>query len=548
MSHLFGIELKKALEHAVSFSSSVSLGDFSAISVEDSSLTLAGSFVLSTEFGVILGADDTKGLKIASDISKDSCTSSNENLNFDIILYHDNDAPVIHEISVNQCVVDVAGRVEMVKNRVNAVVSEEDVTVSLVGVSSLVLAFNPHWSKVELYVFEENIYGLRNSTQKKSGYHVANGATALEVSLGLSGGATANARVLDTIEVSASIDASIEGSLKFDAGTSGQLVPLDTWFSNFRSMLNASDEFHDPDFATAIISMDGSFVASINVREPFALDLPLSLDGSFVEPFELDLLNVSAVTSNRPEIQFDIDLPNIRDIKKLSFGEIVKLLQQALEFLVGDSENGDTVESCSGGLLGNPVFTYKIPILGFSACEFIGDLEIVVDAVDQLVNDCNECEDPDAPKSSFSTLETKLKTLLQDTVGGAPNVTFTPFSDDIRSSLDLDIELTWSFLEARQLNIDLAGIFEGMDLDEDLKMFAKGLVALDDSGGTEIEGGISFSLGIGLEYIKEVETIIPYIRGITGIAITFSANAIAEFQVSIGALSATVDVKAEIDN
>lgn len=35
--------------------------------------------------------------------------------------------------------------------------------------------------------------------------------------------------------------------------------------------------------------------------------------------------------------------------------DAVKLLKLALEFLVGNEEDGDTVESCSGGLLGKEV-------------------------------------------------------------------------------------------------------------------------------------------------------------------------------------------------
>ena len=54
---IFGIQIEKAFQHAVSFSSSVSLGDFSTVSVEDSSLVIGGSFMLSDEFGVILGPD-----------------------------------------------------------------------------------------------------------------------------------------------------------------------------------------------------------------------------------------------------------------------------------------------------------------------------------------------------------------------------------------------------------------------------------------------------------------------------------------------------------
>ena len=179
-------------------------------------------------------------------------------------------------------------------------------------------------------------------------------------------------------------------------------------------------------------------------------------------------------------------------------------MQLALGFLVGDRENGDTIESCSGGLLGTEIFgeqifTYNIPILGFSICEFASEIQILVDAIDQLV----ENSDPDAPTSTFSVLETKLNSLLQDAVGGSPNLVFTPSSDNIRSSLDIDLTLQWSLPDALQLNIDLASILEGMDLDEDLKNFVKGFVAFE-GGLTELVGEISFHLGVGLEYNKLV--------------------------------------------
>lgn len=54
-------------------------------------------------------------------------------------------------------------------------------------------------------------------------------------------------------------------------------------------------------------------------------------------------------------------------------------------------EEGDTVETCSGGLLGKEifkekVFLYKIPIIGISGCEFAGFLQVIVNAVDKIVN------------------------------------------------------------------------------------------------------------------------------------------------------------------
>eukprot|EP00956_Cyclotella_meneghiniana_P029717 scaffold72860_cov51-Cyclotella_meneghiniana.AAC.1 len=274
-SFLFGIEFSKSFEYDVSFSSSISLGDFSSISVVESSLAIGGSFLLSNEFGVILGPDDTEGLKCVSEISEDNCASANQNVDFDIILFRDDNPPVAYNISITSCAEDVAARVEIIKNGVNAAIGEgqEEVTVSLVGTSTLVLAFNPYWSKAQIYVLEENIYGLTNDTQKKSGFHIANGATALEVGLELSGEATVSANVLDTIEVAANIDASMSGYLRFNSGTGGQLVPLDTWFSKVKSMLNASADFHDPDFATCTLSVDGDFQTSVEAKQPLEIAL-----------------------------------------------------------------------------------------------------------------------------------------------------------------------------------------------------------------------------------------------------------------------------------
>lgn len=97
-----------------------------------------------------------------------------------------------------------------------------------------------------------------------------------------------------------------------------------------------------------------------------------------------------------------------------------KLHQSSLGFLIGEEE-GDSVESCSGGLLGTElfgenIFTYKIPAIGISACDSAGFLNVVVDAVDKLVNDCPECEDESQGTSSggsFQALEVKLESLLQ---------------------------------------------------------------------------------------------------------------------------------------
>jgi hypothetical protein len=51
-SFLFGIEFDKDFEVDLSFSSSVSLGDFAEFSVVESDLSISGGFHLSNEFGV----------------------------------------------------------------------------------------------------------------------------------------------------------------------------------------------------------------------------------------------------------------------------------------------------------------------------------------------------------------------------------------------------------------------------------------------------------------------------------------------------------------
>ena len=100
-SFMFGIEIEKGFEHDVSFSPTVSMGDFSSINVEDSSLVVTGSILLSNEFGVILGPDDTQGLKVVGELQEANCTISNMNLDFDIILHGDDQVPVVHNISVD---------------------------------------------------------------------------------------------------------------------------------------------------------------------------------------------------------------------------------------------------------------------------------------------------------------------------------------------------------------------------------------------------------------------------------------------------------------
>lgn len=54
---ILGLQVEKSFDVGVSFSASLSLGDFSTLSVDESRLSIGGSLKLYNEFGVILGPD-----------------------------------------------------------------------------------------------------------------------------------------------------------------------------------------------------------------------------------------------------------------------------------------------------------------------------------------------------------------------------------------------------------------------------------------------------------------------------------------------------------
>ena len=248
--------------------------------------------------------------------------------------------------------------------------------------------------------------------------------------------------------------------------------------------------------AAASFTFDGDFSATVSVEDP--IELSASATGKFRKPYTLDLLDLDAVKNTKPEIVFDVDLPSFGDLRNLTFKDVIGLLQDALKFLVGEEE-GDTVESCSGGLLGKevfgePVFTKQIPVVGVSACNSASFLKVIVDAVDTLLNDAEESEG----SSTFQALEKKLEALLQDGVGGDPGVDIKTTDDDVRSVLELDITLDWGWDEVYQLKLDLNEIFEGLELDSDIAKFAKGL------GKSCLSSGLTLSPHLSPMHISSI--------------------------------------------
>jgi hypothetical protein len=151
------------------------------------------------------------------------------------------------------------------------------------------------------------------------------------------------------------LDADFTGDLLLSLGD-GELLPFTVWLSATIAVLNPNSTGYIPDFMVATATFNGSFAAEVEPGLPFSDFVPpLSVSGYFVEPYVLNFFNISA--SGIPNVALDVNLPNFGDVRNLSFRDVVRILGEALKFLIGKED----VESCKDGLLGLDVFTYQIP-------------------------------------------------------------------------------------------------------------------------------------------------------------------------------------------
>ena len=323
-SFLLAIEFEKSFDKSVSFNSSISLGDFAEIGVDQSSLSVSGSLYLANTIGIRLSPDDTQSLKVVATMNDTkNCTEEDVDFYFNITYVSDGEE-MLHNVTLS-CVNGTDNRTDAVRAAMRNASGGNDAlfTVSRVGNATLTLAFDPSIEEVRVEISNEtvgfypNVYGISNDTQTKKPFQILLGRTELNVDLGISGSADVSARIDEYIEVSAEIEAAVNGTVQLYAG-SRELVPVNEWLSKLQNVRNDSSPFYDKHFARASVTVDGEFDASVEVKKPFELDL-LSFVGEFAEPFELDLLNSTAINSTKPNITFDIDLPNIGDIGNLSF-------------------------------------------------------------------------------------------------------------------------------------------------------------------------------------------------------------------------------------
>jgi hypothetical protein len=309
---ILAIEFEKEFEAGVSFSSTVEIGDFAELSVEQSNLSVGGSFLLGSAFAVKLFPNEDESLKFSTTLSEENCTAEGP-YNFSITVDGN-----LTEVEL-PCVDGTENRIAALNTAlINAFGESSSFTVSLAGNSSLVLAFDPTISSVQIVISVSNKYGINNDSQRKKPFHILLGKTNLEANVRISGSATVSARIQDSIEVGADIEAAVGGFLSLSAGTE-ELIPFNKWLAALKTARDPNDDFHIPNFAAASVTVDGEFAASVEVRQPFELELPLSVKGEFTEPFVLNLLDLNAINLTRPNISLDVDIPKIGDLGDLSF-------------------------------------------------------------------------------------------------------------------------------------------------------------------------------------------------------------------------------------
>jgi hypothetical protein len=257
-------------------------------------------------------------LKIVGEISSRNCTANE---------YFEATITVSNGARNGRVKIDIPKCIEGAEARMNSLKSTLDdfnwLEASLVGSSTLVLAFAPNIENVQIIVpqyCESNVYGLKNETKKKTAFHFVNGFSSLGASFEVTGHALVSASIAGSVEAGANISSHMKGSLLLEAGTRGKFIPIENWFSNVKSIVDKDDDFRDPDFAKALLTVDGSFDATLQIREPFQFDGPSLVKASFVTPYQVDLIDLfmddnADARQNTPDIQVEGLLPTLWDLK-----------------------------------------------------------------------------------------------------------------------------------------------------------------------------------------------------------------------------------------
>jgi len=339
-SFIFDIAFENRWDAKLSFNSSVSLGEIAELKIEEESfLSISGGFSLLSEFGVVFAPDDDQSLKLVGSLKNltDDCTANNSPFKFDLAWRVGNGGKNSSSITIDVDDTSLCNATDnTVKNDDNGVDIRVDIVdqalqaipnlnqyvmdVGLIGLNALVITFDPSVSYVALtqnFTYNENIFGLKNDTLTKQSFQFAVGLTEVNADFQVEGNVEIGAKV-GPVEIDASIETDLAGSLELSAGSKGVFLPLNDWLSKVKNITLPENS----DFGGAKVTIDGSFAASTE-----ALGFTVGATGGLIEPFVLNLTNQDDVDNKVPKISLDVNLPDIGDIKNLSFGDVIKLLQ-----------------------------------------------------------------------------------------------------------------------------------------------------------------------------------------------------------------------------
>ncbi len=203
-----------------------------------------------------------------------------------------------------------------------------------------------------------NNYGLEEFSLSKRPWQIGIGESSISANIRVDLDVTLSTNVGGVIEVTASLSGNITGSLSLSLGTS-DLLPFTDWLVGLINIFdtdNTSGGFI-AGFFDATATFNARFDGLVEPSSPFDWLATANATGGFAQPFEIDFLSKSF---SYPDIDFEVNIERIGDVRKLTFRQVVDILGDVLEFLVGSNDD-DQVDSCSGGLLGQDAFTFELP-------------------------------------------------------------------------------------------------------------------------------------------------------------------------------------------
>ncbi|GAX18396.1 hypothetical protein FisN_2Lh003 [Fistulifera solaris] len=558
------IGFSKSASFSVGLNASEGIGDLIDITVsEGSSLDLTVSAAFETTFGVLMEADDDQSLTVlAESCGGDGFACVADSLDI-VLFYVENVDGVSEDQWINTTVASSTNK-NITQELEDAI--GEVATVTEQGSSLLVIRFNPNITDVKLLLLKNcnstdittemkqssvlecqedelvspiaNDYGLEDFSLSKRKWQIAIGDASISANVTVSLNVQLSTNVGGVIEVTAELEGDITGYLELSLGT-GELLPFSDWLVALINIFDSESEGYIADFFEASATFDATFEASVEPSSPFNLLATASASGGFAEPFVIDFL---AKNFSYPEIEFDVNIEGIGDVRKLTFRQVVAILADVLEFLVGSNED-DGVDSCSGGLLGQDAFTYQLPVIGISVCSTASFLQVLVNAVEELLDETTTSGSKTT--TTFSSLEVKLETLLQDGVGGTPSVNITTTSDSIRSELSVELTLAWTFTLTETFVLDMSNYFSEEDLENNagLDFFANALLPGTGEGQFGLEAGLVFTMGVGLEYVSATNDVNPFVKGTTGFKLQLAAAGSLDYECSVGAFQGGVEAE-----